>query len=106
VVSEGYLGPNQSKAPSDSELVAIKQELLSLYRDALANFAKQLPVGGEVTICVPAWRLGKRWDYLGLVDELPKLGYTPKGFQNVRSPLLYARDDQIVGRQLLLLRKI
>jgi tRNA (guanine10-N2)-dimethyltransferase len=106
VVSEGYLGPNQSKAPSESELAAIKRELLSLYRDALINFGKQLPAGGEVTICVPAWRLGKRWDYLGLVDELPKLGYTPKGFRAASaSPLLYARDDQIVGRQLLILRK-
>ncbi|MDF2461402.1 MAG: hypothetical protein K0S68_805 [Candidatus Saccharibacteria bacterium] len=107
VVSEGYLGPNQSKAPSDTELAAIKHELLDLYRGALANFAKQLSSGGEVTICVPAWRLGKRWDYLGLVDELPKLGYTPKGFRAASaSPLLYARDDQIVGRQLLILRKI
>jgi hypothetical protein len=77
-----------------------------LYRDSLANFARQLPSGGEVSVCVPAWRVGKHWSYLGLVDELPKLGYTLKGFKHVPTPLLYAREDQVVGRQLLLLRKI
>jgi tRNA G10 N-methylase Trm11 len=106
VVSEGYLGPNLTHSPAPDELAKIKRELLELYRDSLANFARQLPSGGEVSLCVPAWRVRGRWDYLGLVDELSGLGYTLKGFQHVTTPLLYARDDQVVGRQLLLLRKI
>lgn len=105
VVSEGYLGPNLSKPLSPAQLSSIKPELLALYQDALRNFARQLPAGGEVSLCVPAWRVGKHWDYLALVDELPDLGYTLKGFRHVRAPLLYAREDQVVGRQLLLLRK-
>jgi tRNA G10 N-methylase Trm11 len=106
VVSEGYLGPGYSHSPAPAELASLKRELLALYLEALANFAAQLPAGGEVSICVPAWRLGKRWEYLGVIDELPDLGYTPKSFRHVRTPLLYARPEQVVGRQLLLLRKI
>jgi tRNA (guanine10-N2)-dimethyltransferase len=110
VVSEGYLGPNMSKSPDAAELRRIQEELRQLYRVVLANFARQLPAGGEVSITAPAWRMGREWSYLGIVDELSDLGYTLKGFKHVpatqfRSPLLYARDDQVVGRQLLLLRK-
>jgi tRNA G10 N-methylase Trm11 len=105
VVSEGYLGTNQEEPPSQKALKVLRTELMALYREALRNFAAQLPAGGEVSICAPAWRVGGTWHYLGLVDELADLGYTLKGFKHVRTPLLYARDDQIVGRQLLLLRK-
>lgn len=105
VVSEGYLGPNLVHSPAPSELAKIRAELLDLYRAALANFARQLPSGGEVSICVPAWRVNRRWQYLGLVDELGALGYTLKRFEHAHTPLLYAREGQVVGRQLLLLRK-
>ena len=106
VVSEGYLGPNLTHSPAPAELAKIRAELLELYRSALANFARQLPPGGEVSLCVPAWRVGKQWQYLGLVDELPDLGYTLKGFEAAPSPLLYSRVDQMVGRQLFTLRKL
>ncbi|HVQ44971.1 MAG TPA: hypothetical protein VMT30_08525 [Candidatus Saccharimonadia bacterium] len=105
VVSEGYLGPNLMRLPGPAELDRMRAELRELYRMSLRNFAAQLPAGAEVSLCAPAWRDGRRWQYLGLVDELPDLGYTLKGFEHVRTPLLYARDDQVVGRQLLLLRK-
>jgi hypothetical protein len=99
------LGPNLIHAPNLKELAGIKAELGGLYHDALVNWASQLPTGGEVSLCVPAWRIGNDWHYLGLIDELPRLGYTLKSFRGVSAPLLYARADQVVGRQLLLLRK-
>jgi tRNA G10 N-methylase Trm11 len=105
MVSEGYLGRNLSRSPTPAELARLRRELLDLYRAALTNWARQLAGGAEVSLCVPAWRVGKKWHYLGLVDELPRLGYTAKGFKHVHTPLLYERPDQIVGRQLLFLRK-
>ena len=105
VVSEGYLGPNLTHTVSIGELNIIRTELLGLYRDCLAHWARQLPGGSEVSITVPAWRIGSKWHYLNLVDEATKLGYTLKSFEHVRLPVLYARSDQFVGRQLLLLRK-
>ncbi len=105
VVTEGYLGPNLATAPTPARLAEIQAELRSLYGDALAHWAAQLPAGAELALCVPAWHMPSGWHYLGLVDDLSRLGYTMKVFKHVRTPVLYARPDQIVGRQLLLLRK-
>lgn len=105
IVSEGYLGPHLTHSPAPAELARMKRELLDLYREALRSWADQLPVGAEVSLCVPAWRVGKHWEYLGVIDELPHLGYTLKGFKHASAPLLYAREGQTVGRQLLFLRK-
>jgi tRNA G10 N-methylase Trm11 len=106
IVSEGYLGPNLNFAPALSDLEKIKSDLRRTYLESLANWSRQLASGAEVSICVPAWRQGSSWSYLGVVDELPRLGYALKAFKYVPTPLLYSRSDQTVGRQLLILRKI
>lgn len=106
MVSEGYLGPNLNHSPALSVLDSIRREILALYKDSLRQWGSQLPAGAEVSLCVPAWRVGRAWHYLGLVDELAGLGYTLKSFRAVATPLLYAREDQVVARQLLLLRKM
>jgi len=105
VVSEGYLGPNLSTPPAPAELAKIQVEMLDLYRSTLKNFARQLEPGTEIALCVPAWRQKSGWSYLNLIDDLPRLGYTIKALKHVRGQLLYARPDQVVGRQILLLRK-
>ncbi len=105
VVSEGYLGTPLVRSPPPPELDKLRRELRELYIDALANWAGQLPSGAEVSLCVPAWRVGRHWTSLDLVDDLARLGYTQKVFKHAATPLLYAREDQLVGRQLLFLRK-
>jgi tRNA G10 N-methylase Trm11 len=106
IVSEGYLGPNLNSSPNPADLDKIKADLCAIYLDSLANWAGQLAPGAEVSICVPAWRKGSAWSYLGVLDELPRLGYALKAFKYAPTPLLYSRSDQTVGRQLLILRKI
>ncbi len=105
VVSEGYLGPNLIHEPTSDQLEAARAELRELYLGSLASWAAQLNSGSEVALCLPAWRQARKWRYLDVLDALPGLGYTMKVFKHANEPLLYARDDQIVGRQLLLLRK-
>lgn len=105
VVSEGYLGPNLTMSPGLERLNEIRPELGKLYRDTLKNWAGQLESGAELALCVPAWRVNNAWHYLGLVDDLGRLGYTVKVFKHVHGPLLYSRSDQTVGRQLLLLTR-
>lgn len=106
VVSEGYLGPNLIHEPTSVQLDAARTELCELYLGSLGSWAAQLSSGSEVALCLPAWRVARKWRYLDILDALPGLGYTMKVFKHAHEPLLYARDDQIVGRQLLLLRKI
>lgn len=107
VVSEGYLGPNMSRLPSMAQLEPIRAEMLKLYSNSLRNFAEQQDAGGETTITAPVWHTAdKGWQTLGIVDLLPDLGYTLRQFAHVRSDaLIYRRPNQIVGRQLLILRK-
>lgn len=105
VVSEGYLGPNLTHTPNDLELGKLQKQLKELYVPVLKNFSKQLVSGAELAICAPAWRVGTKFIDTGLVDELPRLGYSLKGFQHVSNPLLYVRSGQVVGRQILILRK-
>ncbi len=106
IVSEGYLGPNQSKKVSIEEYKKISSDLLDLYSKSLRNWADQLPKNSEVTITAPVWQTTKGWKPLPIVDQLTDLGYTFKQFAHVKSDaLVYRRPDQIVGRQLLILRK-
>ena len=105
VVTEGYLGANQTTYPTPAALKALRAELRPLYLESLQNWARQLDPGTELAVCVPAWRVKGHWEYLEIIDELPHLGYTRKSFAHTATPLLYARSDQVVGRQLLLLRK-
>ena len=107
IVSEGYLGPNMSKKPTAKDLAPIKKELTRLYSEALTHWHTQLPANSEVTITVPSWHSATGWQTLGLVDRIPDLGYDFKSFSHgdVRK-LIYRRPNQIVGRQLLILRSV
>ena len=106
IVSEGYLGPNLTKSPTAKELPALKRDLGKLYADSLRHWQPQLPPSAEVSLTVPMWRSGSAWQGLDIVDRLPDLGYTLRSFAHAdSSALAYHRPNQIVGRQLLILRK-
>ncbi len=107
IVSEGYLGPNMSKQPTQAEVITIQHELEALYADSLSNWAEQLPGNAEVSITLPMWQTAKGWQKLAIIDRLPDLGYNLESFHHVDSRKLdYHRPNQIVGRQLLILRKM
>lgn len=106
IVSEGYLGPNQSTQPSDAIAKRLRNEARELYSKSLRNWAKQIPVGTDVTITAPVWHTKEGWLTSGIVDLLSDLGYDLRSFASCDSRnLIYRRPNQIVGRQLLLLRK-
>lgn len=106
IVTEGYLGPNFSRLPRPDELAAARRELNGFYRRVLDAWARRLPAGAELAICLPSWRIAKGWSDLPVIDELPDLGYTFKSLAHADTRnLRYARPDQIVGRRILLIRR-
>ncbi len=106
IVSEGYLGPHLSRQPTEPEVARLQAELLDLYTASLRHWAAQLPASAEVTMTAPVWRTAAGWRTTEIIDRLPDLGYTLKSFATVDSrKLVYRRPQQVVGRQLLIMRK-
>jgi hypothetical protein len=96
VVTEGFLGA-PGRPASRSELA----ELDSLYRRTLINLHRQLIE--RIVICVPSAR---NRPLLPIIDHLTDVGYTLAQFAHAPAErLIYHRPGQIVGRQILSLRK-
>ncbi len=105
VVTEGYLGPALSSQPSASELTNLSNEAKSLTLNFLSNLRKQIDINTPVCLSLPAWRSGKSFERLNIIDRIEALGYTLKQFLPVKqTDLLYSREDQLVGRELIALR--
>ncbi|MBR2725300.1 hypothetical protein IKE97_01475 [Candidatus Saccharibacteria bacterium] len=104
VACEGYLGKPFSKIPTEMELKEQKQECSSIVIGFLKNLVGQIKKDTPVAVAVPAWlRENGEYERLDVVDEIEKLGYNVNN--KSREGLLYARAEQIVARDILILRK-
>lgn len=105
LASEGYLGPALHSLPSDVQ--ALRGELNTFYVKFLTNLAPHSQPGRGLCLCLPAWKGSSGFITLPLVDQLTDMGYALRRFMTADSSrLIYHRPGQIVGRQLLSLRKI
>ena len=107
VAAEVYLGPPMSVPPTEMKLKAAKQECGGILLGCLRNLAGQLTPGTPVVLAVPAWRRPNgAYERLNLLDEIEQLGYNVRSFKNlVQSDLLYHREQQVVAREIIVLRK-
>ena len=107
VASEMYLGIPLSAPPSDLTLMDLKLQIKSLLYGFLKNIAPQIKSGATIAIAIPAWRRpNKSFSTLDIVDDIPALGYNIKKFKHVTpEDLLYYRENQVVARQIIVLRK-
>ena len=104
VACEGYLGKPFSRIPSEVELKEQKQECGSIILGFLKNICTQIDKNTPITIAVPAWlREDGSYSRLDILDEIDKLGYNVNN--KSREGLLYHREDQVVARDILILRK-
>ena len=104
VACEGYLGRPFSKIPTEMELKEQKQECKAIVLGFLKNLAKQIKPDTSVVIAVPAWlRESGEYERMDIVDEIEKLGYNVNN--KSRKGLVYHREEQIVARDILILRK-
>ncbi len=107
IACETYLGPPMSLPPAEIKLKEAKQECKSIILGFLKNLAGQIEAGTSVTVAVPAWlRSDGRYERLNLLDEIDNLRYNVVRFKNLgQKDLLYHRDDQVVAREIIVLRK-
>ncbi len=107
VACEAYLGqPLGGQQPTPDKLAEIIHDCQTVIRGFLRNIASQVPAGTRFCIAAPAWYLGDRLHHLPVLDDLEDMGYNRIDFEYAtRTELIYRRDDQIVGRELLVLIK-
>ncbi len=104
VAAETYLGEPISQMPDPSKLTRLVDGTDSLHYKMLANLHKQLPRGTRLCLAVPAWRTKIGFKHLPTLDQLGKLGYTRMVFEHAKNDdLIYAREDQMVARELVVL---
>ena len=104
VACEGYLGAPMSKPPAEIKLKEQKQECGAIILGFLKNLSPQIKPDTPVVIAVPAWlRPDGTYSRLEILDFIKDMGYNVKDIS--REGLLYHRDDQIVARDIIILRK-
>ncbi len=104
VAAEIYLGPPMSEPPVEIKLKTVKQECGAILTEFLKNLASQIAEGTPVTLAIPAWRReNNRFERLIPLDFIEKLGYNV--LNKSKGGLLYARENQVVAREIIVLRK-
>lgn len=107
VVAETYLGQPFSAPPSPAKLTEVRGNCNHIISSFLTNLAPQLASGTPVVLAVPAWRAKDgTLTHLPLTEDVSKLGFERIELKTVDThALIYFRPDQVVARELLLLRK-
>lgn len=110
VASETYLGYPFKSIQSDATIDAEANTISQLQTKFLTNLHQQLPAGARVCLALPAWlRRDGSYRDLELIKPiyLKRLGFEMVKLQHVdERSLLYHRDDQIVARRIVILRKV
>ncbi len=105
VAGETYLGRPLSSEPDTATMQKIVQDCNHIHKKFLENIASQIKPGTPLALAVPVWRIKNQYIHLPVLDHLEEIGYTEASFVHVKSKLIYRREDQIVGRELVILNK-
>jgi tRNA G10 N-methylase Trm11 len=106
IACEGYLGQPMSQEPTKEKLETIVHDCNVIMRGFLKNIAPQLKPGTRLCVGAPAWFAFHQIRHLPVLDDLESLGYNRIDFEHAnREDLIYHREDQIVGRELVVLTK-
>jgi tRNA G10 N-methylase Trm11 len=108
VATEIYLGQPFSSFPDSEKLAEIRNTCNTILRKFLQNIHGQIQPGTRLCLAVPAWQQANgSFTHLPTLDHLEELGYNRISFKHAENKdLVYARADQIVARELLVLHKI
>lgn len=108
VASEVFLGRPLAKLPPQTDLKQIISDANTITKKFFQNLAPQLRTGHALCIAVPAWRKSDgQLISLPVIDHLTDMGYTYWDLKHApQEELIYFRENQIVARQLLRLKKV
>lgn len=107
VAGETYLGRPFTAVPARETLEQTVSDVNTILKKFLTNIHAQLTPGTRLCLGIPAWQTApNRFRHLPLIDQLSELGYSRVDFTHAKAEdLVYYREDQIVGRELLVLNR-
>ncbi len=106
IASETYLGRAFTSLPSPEMLEKNRRDCDTIIQKFLKNVYAQTKLGFRLSLAAPAWFANGQVYRLPLLDSLGELGYNRIEFEHAASKdLIYHRDGQIVGRELIALTR-
>lgn len=106
IACEAYLGKPLSSLPKPRHLEEIAQECDDVLKKFLKNIAGQTKPGFRMCVAVPAWKTKEGFKHVPTLDKLSDLGYNRLSFVHVSDEkLIYHRPDQVVARELIVLKR-
>ena len=106
IACEGYLGqPLGGQHVTTERLQKIISDTNTVMRGFLQTIAEQITPDTRLCIAAPAWFVGNQTHHLPVANELTALGFTRLTFKTAPSPIIYRREDQVTGRELIVLTK-
>ena len=108
IVCEAYLGQPFSAPPKPAKLTAVRGNCNHIISQFLANIRPQIKLSTTLVVAAPAWRdHSGKFTHLTLIDQLADLGYRRLHLNLVSDDqLLYYRENQVVSREILLLKPL
>ncbi len=104
VACETYLGRPFTDRPSRDVLEQTVSDVNNILKKFLTNIHGQLAPGSRLCVAMPAWFYGTSVRHLPVLDTLVNLGYERVRFAHADTEdLIYHREGQIVGRELVTL---
>lgn len=106
IVAEPYMGKPLKGRETKEELQTQTTELKNLFVTAFTNFHKILSPQGVVVFLIPRFRYQNDWITIDCQKEITSLGFKAVPFLEENLPLVYARPDQRVAREIWRFKKI
>lgn len=101
IITEGYLGKPLTQIPSQEEKDIIFRELANLHLNWLISAHNLLSKDGLIVMCTTGYKIGERIEHFPHFNEIvSKAGY------KIIQTFTYSRPDQIVVRDIKILKKI
>ena len=105
IVSEPYLGKPLSGNEEKHMLQKQAADLKTLYINAFKAFYHTLKPGGVIVFVIPAFRHKQDWVRIDIEKNISNIGFKSLPLNNMPH-LLYARNNQHVGREIWKWQKI
>ena len=116
IVTETYLGPPLKGNESPESIKTIIDELMEMYERSFKALAKMLKTDGMAVVAFPVFIKDKKPKFLPIKSMLVRSGFEVVAplpasippIMRVATPnngLLYRREDQHVGREILIFKK-